>query len=88
MSTSFEIVAGKLSSIAGDVHHVELRLAVRQLSGATGVEDHAVLQHELVSEGIPDGLYVLEYSYVSPFRGHVQVKDGNLLSVSSASGAA
>jgi hypothetical protein len=85
MSTSVEIVAGKLSSIAGDVHHVELRLAVRQVSGATGAEDQAVHQHELVTEGIPDGLYVLEYSYMNPFRGQVQVKDGNLLSVSTAS---
>ena len=88
MSTSVEIVAGKLSSIAGDVHHVELRLTVQQVSGASEVEDHAVLRRDLVSEGIPDGLYVLEYSYPSPFRGHILVKDGTLLSVSSASGVA
>jgi hypothetical protein len=77
MSRIVRRIEAKLSSTGGDVYPVELVATVAQLHGNAGIEDQAVAGVELL-DWVPNGEYVLEYSYVKPFRGRVRVLNGSL----------
>jgi hypothetical protein len=76
-----EQVEGKLSSIAGEIFAVSLRLTTKSLFGESGFAvDEVVSEVALITSRVPDGEYVLEYFYSRPVREHVRVKYGVLLS--------
>jgi hypothetical protein len=67
----------RLINAGFDFYPVELVATVAQLHGNAGIGDQAVAGVELL-DWVTNGEYVLEYSYVKPFRGRVRVLNGSL----------
>lgn len=79
MSKTIEI-PGTLSSTSGDIR-VGLSVRTAQLLGQHELEDENIVpgSMKLTTDGIPDGDYVLEFSYNGPHREYVRVKNGMLM---------
>jgi hypothetical protein len=73
---SIHRIEGKLTSTAGDIRTVTLEVTTRQLPGSG---DEARVMTRLLSENVPDGDYVIEYSCLGFERSKVRVKDGIFL---------
>jgi hypothetical protein len=73
-----EQVEGSLSTPGGDVFPVTLTLTVAELHGVMGIKSVEVARVELASR-VPDGTYMLDYFYMEPFHGPVDVKHGAIV---------
>ena len=76
MSTIVRQIEAKLSGTSGDVWKVVFNATIAQHLGQRGLDDQNVADMQLATSGIPDGDYMIEYSDPKPFRGHVRVKNG------------
>lgn len=74
-----QFVHGKLTSRAGDVFTVRIKLTIEILEGEPTVEH--VTEHKISAGRVPsDGNYVLEYFYIAPCREPVRIQNGVLCS--------
>jgi len=79
MARNIRRVDGKLSMRDGSAWNVELDLSTVELPGQHGVEDEAIARVALVTRGIPNGEYLLDYFCFAHHTERVRVQDGKLL---------
>jgi hypothetical protein len=70
------LIDGKLTSTAGDIRNVKLNVSTRVLPSG---EDELPYETVLVSTGVPDGDYVLEYHCFAFHQDSVRVEFGQLV---------
>ena len=79
MARNIRRVDGRLSKRDGSAWNVELEVSTVELRGQQGVEDETVSRVALVTRGIPNGAFVLNYFCFKQRIENVRVENGMLL---------
>jgi len=76
MGLSVEFIKGTLIDDAGNALPVNLRLVVKTFADS---DERSVSDCKLISNGIPDGIYTLEYTYFQHHSSQIRIQSGALV---------